>query len=226
MCGRIAGDRDPEEVGWHYHARLDDLAKLAETGLPRFNIAPRSQILTLVRRDDERVLTATRWGLIPHWAKDRAMGDRAVNARGETVARLPTFRDAFKRSRCVIPATHFYEWQRQNGTKVPHAIKRVGGEPMSLAGLTSRWTDRDSGEILDTCTIITTKPNAVMEKLHNRMPVVLDDGAIDAWLEPDQDTAVLQSLLTPCPDDVLTAYAVSTAVNSRKNQGPELVEPV
>jgi putative SOS response-associated peptidase YedK len=165
--------------------------------------------------------------LIPHWAKDMSIGDNAINARAETVAKLPTFRDAFKRSRCVIPATHFYEWQKQNkGPKVPHAIKRMDGGPMSFAGLSSRWTDKATGEVVETSTIITTTPNAVMEPLHNRMPVILDDGAIDAWLEPDQDTELLRSLLVPCPDDWLTAYEVSTKVNSPKNQGPDVVAPV
>jgi putative SOS response-associated peptidase YedK len=96
---------------------------------------------------------------------------------------------------------------------------------MALAGLSSRWTNRESGEVVESCTIITTTPNAVMEPLHNRMPVILDEGVIAAWLEPDQDTAILHSLLAPCPDDVLTAYAVSTKVNSPKNQGPELIAP-
>jgi putative SOS response-associated peptidase YedK len=168
-----------------------------------------------------------RWGLVPFWATDVSVGDKMINARAETVARLNSYREPFKRSRCVIPATHFFEWQRQErGPKVPHAIKRVDGAPLAFAGLTSRWTNRESGEVVESCTIITTTPNAVMEPLHNRMPVILDDGAIDAWLEPDQDTAILHSLLAPCPDEWLTAYPVATLVNSPRNQGPELIARV
>jgi putative SOS response-associated peptidase YedK len=149
-----------------------------------------------------------------------------INARAETVATLNSYREPFKKSRCVIPASYFYEWRKDGSAKVPHAIRRRDREPMAFAGLWSTWTDRGTGEVVESCTIITTTPNAVIEPLNNRMPVILDDGALDAWLEPDQDTAVLHALLVPCPDDVLTAYPVSTKVNNPRNQGPELIEPV
>jgi putative SOS response-associated peptidase YedK len=225
MCGRIAGDRDPDELAYRYQARLD-LIDVDAWRVPRYNISPRNAILTLVLRDGKRVLTAARWGLVPHWAEDVSVGDRMINARAETVATLNSYREPFKKSRCVIPASYFYEWRKDGSAKVPHAIRRRDREPMSFAGLWSTWTDRGTGEVVESCTIITTTPNAVMEPLNNRMPVILDDGALDAWLEPDQDTAVLHALLVPCPDDVLTAYPVSTKVNNPRNQGPELIEPV
>jgi putative SOS response-associated peptidase YedK len=229
MCGHIAGDRDPEETGRHYRARLDDLGKLALAGQPRCTIAPRSYILTVLRRDGDRVLTATRWVLVPHGAKERLLGDRIITVRAETVAKLPPFHDAFKRPHCVMPAKFFYdfyEWKREDGRKTPHAIRRVDGGPMSFAALTSRWTDKASSEVVDTCTIVTTAANDFMRPVHNRMPVILDDRAIGAWLESDQDTALLQSLLVPCPDDVLTAYALSPAATNPRNQGTELIAPV
>jgi putative SOS response-associated peptidase YedK len=220
MCGRFGVEVEYVQLALRWQAQLE-----ATDPGPRYNIAPRSQIPALLLRDDQRVLTAFRWGLVPHWAKDLSIGDRAINARAETVAKLPTFRDAFKRSRCVIPASFFYEWKRADARKIPHVIKRRDGEPMAFAGLTSRWTDKDTGEAVDSCTIVTTAANTFMEPMHTRMPAILDDGAIDAWLEPDQDTEILHSLLVPCPDEWLRAYPVSTLVNSPKNQGPELIVP-
>jgi putative SOS response-associated peptidase YedK len=221
MCGRFGVEFSYVEAARHYQALLG----LADPPEPRYNIAPRTRIPVLQIRDNNRVLTTARWGLIPVWAKDKAVGDKMINARAETVATTNSFRGPFKSHRAIVPVSFFYEWQKVGGAKIPHVIKRVDGAPMAFAGLTSIWTDRETGEAIESATIITTTPNAVMAQLHNRMPVILPEDAIDEWLDDEADPASLQLMLQPCPDDWLTAYPVSTAVGSPRNQGPELIEP-
>ncbi len=218
MCGRFGIEPEYVQLALHYQAVLDEV----KPG-PRGDLAPRSQVPVLVLRDGKRLLTSARWGLIPHWAADVRIGDKLFNARAETVATLPSFRDCFRRSRCVIPASCFYEWHRADGRSVPYVIRRVDGEPMSFAGLVSRWQDRRTGEVVESCTIITTTSNAALAPIHHRMPVILAEDTLAAWLEPAQDVARLQSLLRPCPDDWLIVSPVPPVVSRPHDQGPELI---
>ena len=146
-----------------------------------------------------------------------------INARAEGVAEKPAFRAAFKARRCIVPATGFYEWQRRAaGGKQPFLIRRRDGAPLGLAGLWEAWTDRETGEEVTTCTIVTCEPNALMAKLHNRMPVILDPADYDAWLDPAQGGT---ELLRPCPEEWLEVVPVSTRVNSPRNDDATIIQP-
>jgi putative SOS response-associated peptidase YedK len=167
-----------------------------------------------------------RWGLIPSWAKDEKMGARMINARGETVAEKPSFRSAVKTRRCLIPADGFYEWVRTGEGKQPHFIHFADARPFAFAGLWERWT-KGGGEPLDTCTIITTSPNELIEDLHDRMPVILPADRYTEWLEPSPlNPDRLQELLVPHPAEGMEAYPVSTFVNKPANDGPECIARV
>ena len=209
------------------------LFDLAEAPLlaPRYNIAP-TQPVAIVRVDPDRSLmlpqrewTHVVWGLIPGWAKDPSIGARLINARSETAADKPSFRAAMKYRRCLVPADGFYEWQKVPGGKQPMFIHRMNHAPFAIAGLWERWTSPD-GSLIESCTLLTTEPNAMMAGIHNRMPVILDPVDYAMWLDaghvkPD----AVQHLLRPCPDDWLTAYPVSTVVNNARNETPACVEP-
>ncbi len=172
-----------------------------------------------------RELALARWGLVPFWAKDLAIGNRMINARGETVAGKPAFRAAFRKRRCLVPADGFFEWQKTADGKQPWYIRDAGGEPMALAGLWELWDPPDGGEPLASCTIITTGANEFMRPLHDRMPVILDAPAREAWLAPDATPEQLEPLLVPAPDGILEAWPVSRRVNSPFNEDSSLVEP-
>jgi putative SOS response-associated peptidase YedK len=193
---------------------------------PRYNIAP-SQEVAAVRHDEagnERQAAWLQWGLVPPWALDPAVGYRMINARGETVATKPAFREAFRRRRCLLVADGFYEWQRGTKPKQPYYIRLNKDRPFAFAGLWQRW---HKGErVIESCTIITTEANELVAALHDRMPVILKEQDYDAWLDPHVDDAGrLKSLLSPYPAGQMTAYPVSTAVNSPRHDGPDCIEP-
>lgn len=217
MCGRFALAATGEEVAEHY--QLPELPFV----VPRYNIAP-TQPVAAVRLNDagEREFTFFQWGLIPSWAKDPSIGSRMINARAETAAEKPAFRAAFKRRRCLLPATGFFEWRAVDGRKQPMYIHEVGGGLFSLAGLWEIWHAPDGG-MLETCTILTTSPNALMELIHNRMPVILDPLDYATWLAPDTPADRLHHLLRPYVDGRLAAYPVSTAVNKPQNDSAEVI---
>jgi len=207
MCGRFTLTADHEALMAEF-----DLIEPFQV-VPRLNIAP-SQTALVVRAADRtdqntkasRRINSLRWGLIPHWAKDEKIGYRTINARAETVATLPAFRDAFKRRRCIIPASGFYEWQKQmlgkKEVKTPYRIGRADQGILALAGLWSRWTPPDGKEV-QSFTIITTSPNNTLRTLHDRMPVILSRTNYDKWLDPASPAAELQPLLVACPDNWL-----------------------
>ena len=190
----------------------------------RYNIAP-GQDITAIANTAEPRADAFKWGLIPSWAKDHKIGNRLINARGETLAEKPSFRTAFKRRRCLIPATGFYEWQRNpdGKTKTPMYIALKSGAPFAFAGLWESWHSPE-GQHIQSCTIITTEPNDLMAPIHNRMPVILPANAYDLWLDPAERTD-LQALLLPYSAQEMTAHPVSTLVNSPINDTPDCLKP-
>jgi putative SOS response-associated peptidase YedK len=220
MCGRFSQAQIAEldrEV-----FRLLEMPALE----PRYNIAPTQNVAVVrERRNGERVLQLLRWGLIPSWAKDPAIGNRMINARAETLAAKPAFKRPFARQRCIVPADGFYEWKRTDGAKQPYYIRREDGGPLAFAGLWDRWRS-DGDATVDSFTIVTTTPNDLVAPIHNRMPAILLPDGYDMWLDPEgRDVDDLSSLLGPYPAEDMTAYPVSRFVNNPRNEGPECVSP-
>jgi putative SOS response-associated peptidase YedK len=187
---------------------------------PRFNIAP-TQYVAAIRNDQqgERELVMLRWGLVPFWAKDPSIGNRMINARAETVAEKPSYRNAYKHRRCIVLADGFYEWCKQGNTKTPYFISLESGQPFALAGLWENWTDKDSGESLQTTTLITTDANDFMSQLHHRMPVILEAATATDWLAGSNDLLDDVGAVTP----PLQAWQVDRRVNNARNEGEELI---
>ena len=225
MCGRYVAAAPPSEIAKYFAA-----AAPTETVLePSYNVAPTNEVYAVVERDDERRLEPLRWGLVPLWAKDLAIGSKMINARAEGIAKKNAYRHAFRKQRCIIPADGFFEWKVVEGQKrkQPMYIHRVDGEPLAFAGLWETWRGPErNDEPLYTCTIITTSANETMAPVHNRMPVILPPDRWEQWLDPDmQDIDELEKFLLPAPSSLLTLYPVSTAVNHVRNKGPELIVP-
>jgi putative SOS response-associated peptidase YedK len=222
MCGRFSQTASPEVIAQQFELIDPPLFN------PRYNIAP-SQPVVAIRIDPDtttRRLVQLRWGLIPSWAKDTKIGNQCINAKAETVAEKPAFRAAFKKRRCLVVATGFYEWQRQRPVKQPMWIGLRSKQPFAFAGLWEHWTPAE-GEPLETCTIITTEPNELMQSIHNRMPVILAPTSYDQWLDPAfQHIEPLKALLRPYLSEELTAYPVSTLVNNPRHDAPQCLEPV
>ena len=190
---------------------------------PRYNIAP-TQFLAAIRNDEnqQRELVMLRWGLVPFWAKDPSIGNRMINARAETVAEKPSYRAAYRHRRCVVLADGFYEWQREGDTKTPYFISLADGEPFALAGLWENWTDKESGESLQTATLITTVANDFMTPLHHRMPVILESGTAGEWLAGSNNMLDDVAAITPA----LQAWPVDRRVNNARNEGADLINSV
>jgi putative SOS response-associated peptidase YedK len=194
---------------------------------PRYNIAP-SQPVSVIPNDGKNRLDFFTWGLIPSWAKDPKIGYRTINARAETLHEKPAFRAAFRRRRCLVLADGFYEWRQEPGkkSKTPFYIRLKSETPFAFAGLWENWYSPDGSQVLS-CTIITTQPNNVVERIHNRMPAILPSQVYSTWLEPgDVDPTGLRKLLRPYPDDEMVAFSVSRLVNSPDNDKPECVQPL
>ena len=195
---------------------------------PRYNIAP-SQPVAAVRAAPAgtgRELALLRWGLIPSWSKDPAIGNRLINARAETAREKPSFRNAFRRHRCLIPASGFYEWLRWERGKQPYFVRMRDGRPFAFAGLWDRWESPDEGAI-ETCTILTTAANAVLAPIHDRMPVILPPGEYDRWLDPAlQDPDSLTPLLVPFPPEEMLAFPVSPRVNAPSTDDEGCIAPL
>ena len=220
MCGRFA-----------FHSPRDQVTQVFGVELPlevepRYNIAPTQQVLAIRAREDgslEPVML--RWGLVPFWAKDLAIGNRMINARSETIADKPAFRAAFRHRRCIVLGSGFYEWRRARGGKVPYYISRADADPIAMAGLWERWDNQD--EPLESCAIITTGANRKMAQLHDRMPVILSPGDVGRWVNAEEQARQeLLDLLVPCPDDVLEYREVSRAVNNPRHEGSDLIAAV
>lgn len=195
---------------------------------PRWNVVP-SMDAPVVRRarSGERDGRLLKWGLVPHWASDPSIGARLVNARAESAAEKPAFRDALQRRRALILADGFYEWRAERrGPKTPFYFRRRDGEAFAMAGLWESWRPRDGGEPLRTFAILTTAPNALAAPVHDRMPVLLARDDEERWLDPRVGTEEIRDLLRPAPDDELEAWPVSLAVNDARQDGPHLIERV
>ena len=225
MCGRYTLKTNSQEL-----SSLFEL--LEEPDLePRYNIAPTQQIPVILEDPDDgnRTLQMMHWGLIPSWADDPSIGSRMINARAETVSEKPSYRSAFKRRRCLIPADGFYEWAKEPGGKQPYHLRLKSGDPFAFAGLWESWSmDSDEGgEKIRSATIITTEPNEVASEVHNRMPVILPPDLYDVWLDPENDDREeLLSMLAPYPAEDMEAYPVSRDVNRPANDHPRVLEPV
>lgn len=225
MCGRFVQFSDPECYVSRYAVDIPCVVDGA-----RYNVAPTQAVLAIrTGADYRRALVPLRWGLVPHWSKGIDHRYSMINARAETVHQRPAYRDAFRRRRCLIPAEGFYEWRAMPDGKQPHLICREDRAPFTMAGLWERWQDpeRPDQPALESCTIIVTEANALIAPLHERMPVILPDGAHETWLDPRlDDRAALRALLRPLSPEDWTLFPVSRAVNSPRNNAPELIEPL
>ena len=192
---------------------------------PSYNIAPTQDVPIVVNEGGNR-LSLCRWGLVPPWAKDLSIGNRMINARSETLAEKASFKGPLRKHRCLILADGFYEWRKTEGGKVPVYITMKEARPFGFAGLYSDWSPPE-GDTIRTCTIVTTKPNKLLEPIHSRMPVIIRAEDRKTWLDPEEhDPARLIPLLAPYPSDDLDAWEVSRTVNSPGNDGPENIEPL
>jgi putative SOS response-associated peptidase YedK len=222
MCGRFAQQRPASEL-----AEIFAAEPLAEELGPRFNVAPTDEAFVVVQRDEQRAITAYRWGLIPHWADNPKVASRAFNARVESVATSPTFRDALARKRCLVPVDVFYEWRRDGAVRQPYTIGRADGRPLVFAGLWDGWRDPATETVRRTFTIITTTPNETMAPIHDRMPVILADDDWATWIDPRlSDRGEILGLLSARREPELIVRPVSRLVNDVRNDGPELVAPI
>lgn len=222
MCGRFTLTIPSDELA----AAFPDFV-VPENQDPRYNIAPGQNILA-VPNTAERVASLYRWGLIPHWAKDPAIGHRMINARAETLNEKPSFRTSFRSKRCLLLADGFFEWRKEGTHKTPFYIRLKQGHPFGMAGLWDIWRS-GSGELVRSCTIITTSANDIVAPIHDRMPVILDAADYPLWLSVPETVSPedLQRLLRkPSPSSAMEAYAVSSTVNSPANESPECVAPL
>jgi len=228
MCGRFTLHTEQEMLSGRFEVDLGGIPDLA----PRYNVAPTQPVLAVrASKTREREAVWLRWGLVPHWAKDLKKLPQLINARVETVASKPSFRTSFERHRCLILADGFYEWKpgpRKRGSKTPYFISLLGGEPFAMAGLCAYWSppDTEEGSAISSCTIITAPANAALEKLHDRMPVILRPEHEAAWLDPERrEPDALLELLEPVEAAALRSHPVSRDVNSPRNDSPALLQP-
>ena len=214
MCGRFA----------FYSPAEATAALFGATGSvdfePRYNIAPTQPIAAVRNAEgDGRELVALRWGLVPFWAKDPSIGNRMINARAETVAEKPAFRAAYRKRRCLVLADGFYEWKKEAGGKTPYLVSLASGAPFAFAGLWEHWVSKETGEVIESGTLLTTDANDFMQQLHHRMPVIVEPASADTWLAGGEDA--VEALTTNTP--ALRAWPVEKRVNSPANEGEALI---
>jgi putative SOS response-associated peptidase YedK len=220
MCGRFAQRTDPKRLAKAFN--VEEVPNVE----PRYNIAPTQDILGVFGSSDRREMTFYKWGLIPSWAKDASMGAKLINARSETVTEKPSFREAFKKRRCIIPADGFYEWQITGSKKQPFFFRMRDELPFGFAGLWERWQGK-GGEVLNSCTILTTEANEALRPVHDRMPVILHPEDYELWLNADvRKLDLIKGMLQPYPAEEMVGYAVSTSINSPRSQGEHLAKQV
>ncbi|MBW4630619.1 MAG: SOS response-associated peptidase [Iphinoe sp. HA4291-MV1] len=238
MCGRFTLIQTAEALYQTFHVE-----KVPELK-PQYNIAPTQMVGAVLynQQSKKREFRQLRWGLIPSWSKEAPNGAKLINARAETVAEKPAFRSAFKYRRCLIVADGFYEWQLQAEKKQPYYFRLQEGKPFGFAGLWEQWRSQSGrsapspvgaasvigeDEEIASCTILTTEANELVQPVHERMPVILQEQDYDVWLNPEVQTSeVLQQLLHPYPSEAMTAYPVSKVVNSAKHNTPDCIKPL
>ena len=214
MCGRFFLDTDPRDIMEHYNAPPPDLFTA------RYNIAPTTPILAF----NQGRFDLYRWGLVPAWAKDVSIGNRMFNARAETVAEKPSFRNAYRRRRCLVPASGFYEWRSENGRKQPY-LCHIDRQLFSMAGIWEHWQDGDGNE-LQSCAILTTQAKGRMQELHERMPVYIAPVDYATWLDCRAEDTVQADRLLAETSPAYEYFAVSSAVGNSRNEGPDLIKPL
>lgn len=220
MCGRYSLSQSGETI-----AAAFDLADVP-TVASRYNIAPTQPVPVIRAAAGTRQIAELHWGLIPSWSKDPGIGARLINARAETVTEKPSFRSAFKRRRCLLVADGFYEWQRSPQGKQPYYFQLDNQQPFGFAGLWEHW-ENGAGDVIESCTILTTEANDLLRPVHDRMPVILQRQDYELWLDPEmQQPERLQALLRPYSADAMTHYAVSARVNNPKNNSADCVQPL
>lgn len=220
MCGRFAVTGDLDFYAGYYG--IDDVA--TESVDRSWNVAPTDETYVVAQHEAQRKLGRMGWGLIPHWSKDSK--SIHINARAETVATKPAFQRALALHRCLVPADGFYEWEPKEDGRTPHWVYRADGHPMTFAGIWGAWKDPSTGEWTRRFAIITTRSEGIISRIHDRMPVALPDDVWNAWLDRDlNDPEAVLSLLRPIDPDLIMEHAVSSRVNSVRNNGPDLVEP-
>jgi len=223
MCGRFGASFKYRDIKVLWNLRGD----LPEFG-PRYNIAPSQEVPVIVRSEDHNEVKPMRWGLVQSWAQDPSIGQRMINARGETLLEKPSFKQLVARRRCLIPADGFYEWRREGKRKVPVWIHLKSRAPFTFAGLWDYWRDPGGDKELYSFTIITTEANALLRPIHSRMPVIYDKDMGRQWLkESFGDRAmILAAVLRPWPSELMEAHEVSTLVNSPDNDTAECIHPL
>lgn len=220
MCGRFVLISDLEEITTEF-----DVQEISGNLQQSYNIAPGNTISAVIDDGLKRLVPFT-WGLIPSWAKDPSIGNRLINARGETVTEKPSFKAAFKKRRCLIIANGFYEWQKRGKMKIPMYVRLKSDKPFGFAGLYETWISPDEQEFR-TCTIITTEANELLQLIHNRMPVIIPKDRENVWLDTDMnDNTLVFSIVKPYPHNEMVAYEVSTLVNSPQHNSPDCITPV
>ncbi|QOV11575.1 SOS response-associated peptidase [Viridibacillus arvi] len=223
MCGRFSLFSSFEDI-----IQAFDVEKMIndEEYTKTYNIAPTHNIISIINDGHVNRMGHLSWGLIPRWSKDPKIRTKMINARSETVDEKPSFRESFNRRRCLIPMDSFFEWQQTSSSKQPYRIKMKNDQLFAVAGLWDTWYSQ-TGKKVNSCTMLTTSPNELMSTLHHRMPVILPQKEYETWLNPrEQDTQLLRSLLVPYPASDMEAYAVSTAVNSVRNNDQSLIQQI
>ena len=219
MCGRFSNHHSEAEVVARF-----GVGAVVFASPPRYNAAP-SQMISAIVENGERKLVGLKWGLVPSWAKDPAVGNRMINAKAETLAEKPSFKRVLAERRCLIPADGFYEWKATGEGKQPYHFRRRDGGLFAFAGLWDEWRSPE-GETLRTCTIVTVAPNELLAPIHDRMPSILKRKDEAAWLDPKgRDARAALGLLRPYPDDDFECYPVSRGVNSPRGDDPSFIEP-
>jgi len=223
MCGRFAGFRSLRELQERF-----PIVKAACEVTANYNVAPSQEILAIIKHEGENWLDKFHWGLVPFWAKDISIGNRMINARSETVAEKPSFRNAFKKRRCLIVADGFYEWKGEKGYKQPMFITLPDRKPFAFAGLWEAWNKKpDSDSTYKSCTIITTQASKSFSEIHHRMPVILNSEIYEPWLDSqNQDLDELKNILKREIITELVSYPVSKQVNSASHNNPACIEPI
>ena len=223
MCNRYRLTHSKQYLSDRFQATGDEIEDR-----PRYNIAPTQPVLIVRKEQGKKIrhFTTMRWGLIPSWAKDMSIGTKTLNARSETVTTKPAFRDSILAKRCLIPADGFYEWRKMGSVKQPYCFEVGEGEVFALAGLWDQWTSPD-GEVIESCTILTTTPNSLVADLHDRMPVIVPSDKYELWLDPDvTDFKAIRDILKPYDATAMRLYPVNRKLNNSNNDDAESASPV